>query len=66
MEIKLGSVWVNNDRYEGEGEIIIGKFLGKGWIQCIHANHTKYPVLNGSVEMKHEDDILRYYHKVSD
>lgn len=65
-KIKIGSVWVNNNPYQGEGEIIVGLDVKNmpGYIECIWANCEKYPTLNGHVEYKREDDILEYYHEV--
>lgn len=66
-DLTPGSVWQNKDPYEGEGEIIIGQPVEiPGHYECIKANCTKYPSLNGTVEWKHESAILTYYNKISD
>ena len=65
--ITVGSIWRNNDPYPGECSIIIGMPVDNmpGFYECIKCDCNKYPELKGTVEYKHIDDILTYYHIIS-
>lgn len=63
--VEIGVSYKNKDPYEGEGEIIIAGSVPNmpGYVKCVHALHTKYPKMNGVVEYKPIESILKYYDK---
>lgn len=65
--ITIGSVWRNNDPYEGECSFIIGLPVknSPGYYECVMCDCVKYPSLKGQVEHKHIDSILKSYHLIS-
>lgn len=67
LGIEVGQSYMNNDPYEGEGEIMvaaIGDELFARQIKCIHAVCEKYPELNGTVMYFDIQDIVEHYTKL--
>lgn len=64
-ELEIGASYKNKKPYDGEGEIIIAGPVPDmpGYVKCIHALHTKHQAMNGLVEYKPIENILKYYDK---
>lgn len=62
MNLQIGDTIKNKKPYKGEGERIVCE-LGKNEIRVVHACNTKYPHLNGLVEVMSYDS-LQYYEKI--
>lgn len=65
--ISIGQSYENKNRYEGEGEIIIGRIGSLSFpegIDCVHACHTKHKGLNGSVQILGIETLLSSFVKI--